>query len=165
MGGGRAEPSLYLSTHFFTLVCFNYGPLTNSKFRHTVSSDYWKTYHLHHLNSTTLNTDHITIRAAIHAWMEATLSGKCVKFQDRCDGPRCNSQCPETVILGELSPYWNIHLRFVILGVILFVSLLCLMLKAGLSMYIKMVEWQQNQFLKWNYWKKYEDSESGVSNY
>ena len=66
-------------------------------------------------------------------------------------------------MLGELSPYWNIHLRFIILGIVLFVSLLCLMLKAGLSVYIKMVERQQNRFLKWNYWNKYEDSESVVS--
>ena len=131
--------------------------------RHTVSSDYWKSYHLHHLNSTTLGTDHITIRTAIHDWMEATLEGECVKFQDRCDGPRCNSQCPETVILGELSPYWSIHLRFIILGVVLVLSFLCLMLKVGLSVYIKMVERQQNRFLKWNYWNKYEDSESVVS--
>ena len=101
---------------------------------------------------------------AIRAWMEATQLGGCVKFQDRCDGPHCNSQCPETVVLGELSPYWNIHLQFIILGAILFVSLLCLMLKAGLSVYIKMVERQQNWFLKWNYWNKYEDSESVVSN-
>ena len=86
-----------------------------------------------------------------------------MKFQDSCDGPRCNSQCPETVILGELSPYWNIHLQFIIMGVVLFVSVVCLLVKVGLSVYIRMVERQQNLFLKWNYCKQYEDSESVVS--
>ena len=46
----------------------------------------------------------------------------------------------------------------------MFVSVLCLMLKVGLSVYTKMVEWQQNQFLEWDYCKQYEDSESVVSN-
>ena len=136
----------------------------NLNFRHSVSSGYWKSYHLHHLNSTTLKTNDITIQMAIHAWIEASQLGGTVKFQDKCDGPRCNSQCPETVVLGELSPYWNVHFQFNILGVVVFVSLLCLMLKVGLSVYIKMIERQQNRFLKWNYYNKYEDSESVVSN-
>ena len=132
-------------------------------FRHTVSSDNWRTYHLRHLNSSTLQIEEITIQMAIHEWMEAMPSGGTVKFQDKCEGPRCNSQCPETVVLGELSPYWNSHLQFVVLWVVLFVSLLCFMIKVGLSIYSKMVERQQNQFLKWNYWNKYEDSKSVVS--
>ena len=45
----------------------------------------------------------------------------------------------------------------------MFISVLCVLLKVGLSVYIKMVERLQNKFLKWDYCKQYEDSESVVS--
>lgn len=134
-----------------------------NSFRHSISSGYWQDYHLQHINSTTLKIDPITIQKAINLWLKASKSGGTVKFQDSCNGPHCNSQCPETVVLGELSPYWNLHFRFIIMIVISFVSTLCLLLKVGLSVYIKMVERLQHQFLRWDYCKQCEDNESVVS--
>ena len=112
-----------------------------------------------------MNTDTITIRQAIHVWTEASKYGRTVKFQDICKGPHCNRECPETVVLGELSPYWNIHFRFILMGVVMFISMLCLLLKVGLSVYVKLVERLQNKFLQWDFCEQYEDSESVVSYY
>ena len=66
-------------------------------------------------------------------------------------------------MLGELSAYWNVHLQFILMGVVMLVSSVCLLVKVGLSVYVRMVEREQNRFLKWNYCKQYEDSESVVS--
>ena len=32
-----------------------------------------------------------------------------MRYQDGCSGPHCNSQCPETISLGEKTPYWDIE--------------------------------------------------------
>ena len=130
--------------------------------RHVISSEIWDSFHLQHLvqqqqqqqappTSATPTTTPISISQAIHMWM-ATLhscSNQSIQFQDACDGPYCNSECPETVVLGEVQPYWAVPYQIIILVLTGGVALVGVAVKVGLSLRELFFEHKQKNFLKW----------------
>ena len=97
-------------------------------------------------------------------WLENARKSpqKVVKLQDVCDGPYCNLQCPEMVVLGEILPYWSIPYQWVILLVIVSITLVGMSTKVVLSVGDIYVSTKQNKFLIESS-SNYQESESAVS--
>lgn len=127
--------------------------------RHVISSEIWNTFQLEHLshtssssapNGTANEVTPISLPQAIHLWMNLTRSDPTadVQFQDACDGPYCNPQCPEMVVLGEVSPHWSRLAQGVILTVVAVTAIVCAMLKVGLSLMDIVTSLNQKHYLK-----------------
>ena len=78
-----------------------------------------------------------TIAEAIHLWLEAQSNSSTIQIQDNCQGPHCNSKCPDQVILGSLSSYWSSSVQCVILAITATVTGVCVAAKLMLLLHYK----------------------------
>ena len=62
-------------------------------------------------------------------WLEAQNNSSTIQYLDTCQGPHCNSDCPDQVILGRLSPYWSTSVQWIILAVTATVTIVCVATK------------------------------------
>ncbi len=71
-----------------------------------------------------------------------------VQFQDACAGPYCNAKCPETIVLGEVHPYWSTLYQVVVLVVVVGVTLVGVVMKVVLSLRDIVTSLNQKHYLK-----------------
>lgn len=144
-----------------------FAPLIFYHHRHNITSEIWSNFHLQFQNHTSPagETTPISIAHAIHLWMTAATSEpqKSVRFHDACDGPYCNSECPETVVLGAVYPYWGTSYQIAVLVLIVGVALVGVVVKVGLSVRDLVISAKQKSFLKKICLRFVDESESAVS--
>ena len=135
--------------------------------RHNITSDIWSSFHLQFQNHTSPagETTPISIAHAINLWMRAATSEprKSVRFHDACNGPYCNRECPESVVLGAVYPYWGTSYQIVILVLIVGVAFVGVVVKVGLSVRDLVLSAKQKAFLKRICLRFVDESESAVS--
>ena len=94
----------------------------------------WTKFHLQHCRKNPCQESSIeplSLSSAIHLWMEATKINprSVVQFQDACQGAYCNSECPEEIVLGELSPYWPFSSQVLVIVMVVSISAVCIAVK------------------------------------
>ncbi len=134
-----------------------------SIYRHTIRQNVWSTFKL-----TCSGGDPITcysMSEALDRWLQLRDTNVTVHYLDSCEGPHCNPVCPETILLGELTPYWSISAQFVVVGLVVLVVGVSIVIKIILDLhFMKMVRTQKaviEEFAVNPY--KGLDSDSGVS--
>lgn len=80
---------------------------------------------------------------AVHHWLQARRNHTTIHYEDACEGPHCNSNCPDQVILGRVSPYWGAVVQYVLLSAGLISAAICGIAKVTLMFYYKVVEKRQ----------------------
>ena len=128
-----------------------------------MASGVWHSYLLQHFNTNSSSLQQLSLAQAVTNWLEAARNGDTVRYSDHCSGPHCNELCPETIVLGELLPYWGGYVQYGILGAVLVVLVTCIAVKAFLSLRAKFVSYEQRQFLERNVYGLFDSSESAVS--
>lgn len=98
-------------------------------------------------------------------WMEMSRADprNVVQFQDACDGPYCNAECPEEIVLGEIRPYWSLGCQLVVLTLVVSVSIVGVVMKSWLTLKIYINTRNREKFLELSYSDFMDDSESSVS--
>ena len=119
--------------------------------RHAISSDIWGKFR---------STDNITFGQAIQRWIENVDEGITVSYEDSCSGPHCNVLCPDTITLGETTPYWDTLIQICVLLVIIGITLTCILIKVLTLVCESYLAKQQKKYLKET---KYHSCDSIVS--
>lgn len=93
--------------------------------------------------------ERLTISDAIYNWLQAARLGGVVRYRDSCDGPHCNPNCPEKIILGVLTSYWNFDYQAVVLAAVVGVSGASVLVKLVLQLFSWYSEYRQTRYLRW----------------
>ena len=102
------------------------------------------------LRITTANSQHgSSIKDALKQWEESKKNNSVIRFRDYCKGPHCNALCPETVDLGTKEPYLHIGYQWTIAGLVLGISIICVVGKMILVVCIRRLDRQHEHFLHW----------------
>ena len=118
---------------------------------HKIQSNVWNSFRLLHLqNETTPTETTISMSEAIRLWLAGARrnSQQVLRMQDNCQGARCNSYCPEQVVLGETSPSWPLWCQAAILGVVIAITVVGMATKFGLGLWELVSSYRRTLFWK-----------------
>ena len=89
----------------------------------------------------------LTIQDAMQMWYENP--NMTFEFRDDCQGPYCNTDCPEEFTLGELdSNNWPSEAKIILVIVVLVITVASLMLKVMFMMWYYQLQRNQQLYLK-----------------
>ena len=89
-------------------------PFTTEFYRHKVTQNIWNKFALTCEDG--IGVCSSTMSDAVYEWLS---SNDTIRYIDQCQGPHCNQNCPETIILGELSTYWKTHAQMLVMSLVL----------------------------------------------
>lgn len=104
---------------------------------------------------------------AVYEWLSLIESNGTIRYLDRCEGPHCNQNCPEAVVLGELTPYWTAHSQYLIVFLILLLVTSSIVMKIILDFnFAKLKKLQKSVIEDFavNPYKGLDSETAGVSN-
>jgi ABC-type uncharacterized transport system YnjBCD ATPase subunit len=102
-----------------------------NEFRSAIEPEIWSKISLRKGNSSST----VSLQCAIHEWNQylrgsrSSITSYPLRYSDDCFGARCNSQCPETVMLGQLGQTLPSIFKWVVVGMVLTINVLCLFYK------------------------------------
>ena len=128
---------------------------------------------IHHSNCMHMHTHTYTHRHLVEAgiWKTRQLAGPTIQqaltqwysnqtvpmhFRDNCVGLHCNNQCPDRFSFGELdSNDWSPVAKAVSVGLVLGVTILCLVAKGIFYIWMCCLQRKQNMWLCCLQWKQH----------
>ena len=127
---------MHTHTHMHTHTpCMHTHMYTHTHYSHLIEPGIWNSRQL----------AGTTIQEALMQWYSNRTVP--VYFRDTCNGPHCNDQCPETFSLGKLnSNNWHPVAKCVIVGIVLLVMILCVILKLGFDIWLRILNKKQNRY-------------------
>jgi hypothetical protein len=96
-------------------------------FRSAIEPGKWSKTSISNKNGSSV----VTLQCAINEWNRYIRKGLyyTVRYSDECFGATCNPKCPETITLGVLGELWSTTFKWVVVGVTLALTVLCLLYK------------------------------------
>ena len=85
-------------------------------------------------------------------------------YSDNCSGPRCNSQCPEEIVLGELGVLWPFSAQILPAMLVIFLTIVSVIIKIVLLFHYKLLKKRQKIIIEYAETDPYKGMKSNVRN-
>lgn len=85
-------------------------------------------------------------------------------YSDNCSGPRCNSQCPEEIVLGELGALWPFSAQILPALLVVCLTIISVIIKIVLLFHYKLLKKRQKIVIENAETDPYKGMKSNVRN-